>query len=156
MIDVERRNCGLDIDVGKRHPSNRQRTVRCYGKLEEGGDCTSGTCYRCLVLLVVCWQTVTSAWLVCRGMDSYAIAEAVVAECRADIDVAEVQPLVEAAAAESKRDQEAFIRRAAFALDIELGAVQADYEELVLDEGGFVVEDADGVVHGFDADGNAI
>lgn len=67
----------------------------------------------------------------------------------------EVRLLVEDAYPEFEGNRETFVNRVAVAIDIELGSIQDEYEEHVLDEGGFIVEE-NGVSYGFDADGEQI
>lgn len=88
-------------------------------------------------------------------VDSRELTERVVETCRCDVDRHQVRPIVEQADEEQFCDRSVFVERLAFAIDVEMGAAQSDFEEHVINEGGFVVEE-DGVVYGFDESGAEI
>lgn len=89
-------------------------------------------------------------------VDVQDIARDVILECSSDVELVEVLPVVKKALNEEDMEREELVSRLALVIDAEMGAAQEQYEEYVLAQGGFVVEDGDGVVYGFSADGESI
>lgn len=90
--------------------------------------------------------------------DIQSLVEAVEEEASADLDardIADVRQALETIREDFSGDEDALISRVALAVDIENGALQDDYENHVVEQGGFVVE-RDGVSYGYDQDGNPI
>lgn len=83
------------------------------------------------------------------------LATAVVNQSWADISTSEVKPLLRRVI-DADLDEETLVDKVALAFDLEYGAIQREYEEYVVAHGGIIVEDEDGVIYGFDKDGNEI